>query len=326
MPEFTAPPANPIAAVTPLLATKLRAPRPRAGLMQRVRLLELLDRGLDRPVSLVSAPAGFGKTSLLSAWRSSPTGSQCCLAWLTLDDGDNDPVRFWQYAVSALAMVLPGIGEGVLTLLRSIAQAPGGDRGVGWPEAIATGLINDLDAIAEGGAQPCRPLIFVLDDYHTIRNQAIHDSVAFFIEHLPPQAHLILLTRADPPLPLARLRVRDQLVEIRAADLRFHADEVEAFLNQIAALNLPTDAVISLAARTEGWAAGLHLAALSLQGRDMQFRERFIKGVQGDTTSRFQLPGGRSAGTPAAGGAALPAAHLDLGLPHRAAVRCDRRC
>ncbi len=147
---------------------------------------------------------------------------------------------------------------------------------------FATSLINDLAGPFDGTAEePEPPLVLVLDDYHTIRNQAIHDSVAFFVEHLPSHVHLVILSRADPPLPLARLRVRDQLVELRAADLRFRPDEIEAFLNQVMHLSLPKDAVEGLAARTEGWAAGLHLAAISLQGRDASFRERFIQDFRG---------------------------------------------
>lgn len=269
------------AAGIPLLATKLRAPRARPGLLQRPHLLKLLLRSLDRPVCLVSAPAGFGKTSLLSGWCASAAGGDCRLAWLTLDEGDNDPVRFWSYAAAALGAAQPGVGEGVRALLRSVAQAPAGQAGFGWLEAAATGLINDLDRCAADYAGASLPLILVLDDFHTVRNQAIHNALAFFIDYLPPYVHLVLLTRADPPLPLARLRARDQLVEIRAADLRFRAEESAAFLNQVAALDLSPEAVANLAARTEGWAAGLHLAALSLQGRDAPARERFIKEFRG---------------------------------------------
>jgi len=270
------------AAGLPLLATKLRAPRARPGLLQRPHLLNLLLRSRDRPVCLVSAPAGFGKTSLLSGWCSSAAGGDCRLAWLTLDEGDNDPVRFWHYAAAALGAAQAGVGEGVRALLRSVAQAPAGPAGFGWFEAVATGLINDLDrCAADHAGAAARPLFLVLDDYHTIRNQAIHNTLAFFIDYLPPYVHLVLLTRADPPLPLARLRARDHLVEIRAADLRFRAEESAAFLNQVAALDLPPEAVANLAARTEGWAAGLHLAALSLQGRDAPARDRFIKEFRG---------------------------------------------
>ncbi len=279
---FVASAAGDTATGIPLLATKLRAPRARPGLMQRPHLLDLLLRSLDRPVCLVSAPAGFGKTSLLSAWCSSATGGDCRLAWLTLDDGDNDPVRFWHYAAAALGAAQPGVGEGVRALLRSVAQAPTGHNGFGWLEAVATGLINDLDrCAAEQAGSLALPLFLVLDDYHTIRNQAIHNALAFFIDYLPAHVHLVILTRADPPLPLARLRARDQLVEIRAADLRFRAAESAAFLNQVAALNLSPEAVAGLIARTEGWAAGLHLAALSLQGRDAQAQEHFIREFRG---------------------------------------------
>ncbi len=267
--------------VLPVLATKLRAPRVRTALVQRPRLQALLQRGLDRPLSLISAPAGFGKTSLLGAWRVATGGHDCCLAWVSLDEADNDPVRFWQYAVAAFDSVLPGVGEGAQSLLRSISQSPSGQGGVGWLEAVATALINDLAAVEELQNAVEQTLVLALDDYHTIRNPVIHDSIAFFVEHLPPHVHLVILTRADPPLPLARMRARDQLVEIRASDLRFSADETEAFLNRVMALGLPADAVKSLESRTEGWPAGLLLAALSLQGREEPFRDRFINDFKG---------------------------------------------
>jgi LuxR family maltose regulon positive regulatory protein len=191
-------------------------------------------------------------------------------------------VRVGHSPAAALGAAQAGVGDGVRALLRSVAQAPAGQAGFGWFETAATGLINDLDRCATDPAgAAARPLILVLDDYHTIRNQAIHNALAFFIDYLPPYVHLTLLTRADPPLPLARLRARDQLVEIRAADLRFRPEEAAAFLNQVAALDLPPEAVANLAARTEGWAAGLHLAALSLQGRDAPARERFVKEFRG---------------------------------------------
>jgi LuxR family maltose regulon positive regulatory protein len=177
---------------------------------------------------------------------------------------------------------MPGIGEGARSLLRSTSQTTSGQSGAAWLQVLATSLINDLvGPLGDTAEEPEPPVVLVLDDYHTIRNQAIHDSLAFFVEHLPFHVHLVILSRADPPLPLARLRVRDQLVELRAADLRFRPDEIEAFLNQVMRLKLPKDAVEGLAARTEGWAAGLHLAAISLQGRDASFRERFIQDFRG---------------------------------------------
>jgi LuxR family maltose regulon positive regulatory protein len=241
----------------------------------------MLRRGLDRPLTLISAPAGFGKTSLVGAWRTSVGEHGCSMAWLTLDDGDNDPVRFWYYAASALESVRPGAAATARSLLLSIGQAPLGQDGPGWLEAVVAALINDLAAAAEAQGQDAAPLVWVLDDYHTIRHPAIHDSLAFFIEHMPHHVHVIILTRADPLLPLARLRARDLLVELRAADLRFSATETEVFLNQVMALGLPAAEVRTLEARTEGWAAGLRLAALSLRGRDVPLRDRFISDFSG---------------------------------------------
>jgi len=289
-------PSGNIADPIPLLATKLRVPRVRAGLVQRPHLLDQLCRSFDRPVTLISAPAGFGKSTLLGHWIAEcrtpasewklpvPFEAACAprWCWLALDEGDNDPVRFWRYAVAAFNTVVPGIGEGVRSLLRSTSQTSSGQSGAAWLQVLATSLINDLvGPHGDMAEEPEPPVVLVLDDYHTIINQAIHDSVAFFVEHLPSHVHLVILSRADPPLPLARLRVRDQLVELRAADLRFRPDEIEAFLNQVMRLKLPKDAVEGLSARTEGWAAGLRLAAISLQGRDASFRERFIQDFRG---------------------------------------------
>jgi LuxR family maltose regulon positive regulatory protein len=294
--EPSAPSRGTLADPLPLLATKLRVPRVRAGLVRRPHLLDLLCRSFDRPVTLISAPAGFGKSMLLAHWiaecrtlpaegmlsQASPLPCAPRWCWLALDDDDNDPVRFWRYAVAAFNAVAPGAGEEARSLLRSTAQTASGQSGPAWLQAVATSLINDL-ADPQGAESEASgaPVVLVLDDYHTIRSRAIHDSVAFFVEHLPANVHLVILSRADPPLPLARLRVRDQLIEIRAADLRFRPDEAEVFLNQVMQLALPAEAVESLAARTEGWAAGLHLAALSLQGRDARYQERFIQDFRG---------------------------------------------
>ncbi len=237
---------------TPLLSTKLFLPLARDTLVPRPRLITHFDDGLTRPLTLVAAPAGSGKTTLISEWRISERGRAHALAWLSLDPDDNDPVRFLTYLIAALATARPGFGEAARALLNS-AQPPA-------PKAILAYLIDEL-----GGLDA--PLALVLDDYHVITAQPVHETVAFLLDHRPPLLHLVILTRADPPLPLARLRARDQLAEIRAADLRFTTVEAAAFLNQNRGLSLSPADVEALEARTEGWIAGLQLAALALKGR-----------------------------------------------------------
>ena len=240
---------------TPLLTTKLYIPpvRPdpstglRTRLVSRPRLVERLNAGLHRKLTLISAPAGFGKTTLLSEWASGWS-----VAWLSLDEGDNDPVRFWAYFVSALQTVHECVGEAALATLQSPQPPP--------IEAILTALINEIAAVPD-------PLALVLDDYHLITAQPIHEALTFLLDHLPPQVHLAIATRADPPLPLARLRARGQLTELRATDLRFTPTEAAAFLNGVMGLGLSVDDIAALDARTEGWIAGLQMAALSMRGR-----------------------------------------------------------
>ncbi|MEJ2208035.1 MAG: LuxR C-terminal-related transcriptional regulator [Anaerolineae bacterium] len=261
----------------PLLATKLHTPPLRSDLVSRQRLLDRLDSGLRRKLTLVSAPAGFGKTTLLGEWQASPQGQSLSLAWVLLDEQDNDPVRFWGYVLAALERACPGCSPGAEALLHGLS--PRGTRSVAERSepmrSVLTALVNDLvDALV-------RPLILVLDDYHTINSPAIHDMLAFLINYLPASAHVAILTRADPPLPLARLRARGELLELRAADLRFTDEEAELFLNRAMALDLPADAVSTLDARTEGWAAGLKLAALSLQGLDRAEARRFVDAFEG---------------------------------------------
>ncbi|TFV79603.1 helix-turn-helix transcriptional regulator [Blastococcus sp. CT_GayMR20] len=234
----------------PLLETKLHVPRGRRGLVPRGRLTERLDRGAEAALTLVSAPAGFGKTTLLTEWLAAAAGSRS-VAWLSLDDRDNDPVVFWTYVVAALQAVVPGVGVGASALLES--QAP--------TETVLSSLLNDLAGVQDD-------VFLVLDDYHLIEARAVQDGMAFLLDHLPAQAHLVLATRADPPLPLARVRARGDLVEVRVADLRFTADEAATYLAEGMGLVLtPADAA-ALEARTEGWIAALQLAALSLQGRE----------------------------------------------------------
>ena len=234
-----------------LLATKLHVPRPRPGFVPRPRLVQALGEGLARRLILVCAPAGSGKTALLAGWA--PSGNRP-VAWLSLDAADNDPVRFWRHTVAALDRARPGIGERVGPLLGPPAPASF--------EGLVTALINDLAAQPGDGE-----VLLVVDDYHLIDAQQVHASLAFLLDHLPPGLHLVLASRADPPLPLARLRAGGQLAELRAGDLRFTAEEAAALLHDAIGADLPAAAVAALAARTEGWAAGLQLAALSLAGQ-----------------------------------------------------------
>ena len=237
-----------------LLATKLHVPRSRPGLVERPRLAERLDEGLGNGVVVVVAPAGYGKSVLLSEWI---RGGARPAGWLSLDGGDNDPARFWRHALAALERLRPAISERVGPLA--------GPQSSPSFEPLVTALINDL---ARGSAAD--EGVLVLDDYHLIRSDAVHTSIGFLLEHRPPQLQVVLASRSDPPLPLARLRARGQLAEVRAADLRFTIGEAGALLQHLTAdpnQLLPDDVVSALAARTEGWAAGLQLAALSLRGQ-----------------------------------------------------------
>ena len=229
-----------------LLATKLHVPRPQPGFVPRPRLVEALGEGLARGRVLVCAPAGFGKTALLADWA---RGGGRPVAWLGLDGGDSDPARFWRYAVAALDRARPGLAGRVGPL-----PPPSF-------EGLVTALINEL--AADPGPDE---VLLVLDDYHLVDSGPVHESVAFLLENLPPGLRVVVSSRADPPLPLARLRARGQLAELRAADLRFTSEEAGALLGEAAGPGLPGTAVTALVARTEGWAAGLQLAALSLQG------------------------------------------------------------
>ena len=232
-----------------LLETKLHVPRPRPGFVPRQRLAEALGEGLARRLILVCAPAGSGKTTLLADWASSGNRP---VAWLSLDAADNDPVRLWRHVVAALDRARPGIGERVGPLLGPPAPASF--------EGPVTALINELAAQRGDGE-----VLLVLDDYHVIDAQPVHGSLGFLLEHLPRGLHLVLASRADPPLPLARLRAGGHLAELRAGDLRFTTAETAALFRESAHADLPAAAVAALAARTEGWVAGLQLAALSLR-------------------------------------------------------------
>jgi LuxR family maltose regulon positive regulatory protein len=207
--------------------------------------------GLNRPGSftLLSGPAGFGKTTLLSEFVAQ---LQQPAAWLSLDEGDNDPIRFWTYLIAACQTVQNGAGESALALLSSpLLQAY---------QVFPAALINDLVRLD-------RDLVLVLDDYHAIQNATIHTAFSFLLEHLPGKLHIVVSTRVDPPWPLARFRARNQLVEVRAQDLRFTTEEAASFLNRMVGLNLTTEDVAALKERTEGWVAALQLAALSMKER-----------------------------------------------------------
>ena len=251
-----------------LLETKFYVPRPRRGLVPRPRLSERLDRGTASKLMLVSAPAGFGKTTLLTEWLAAgpaAPGNERLAAWLSLDRADNDPASFWAYVIAALRTVASGVGESALALLQAPQPPP--------IETVLTALLNDLAAIAAD-------IVLVLDDYHVIDAREVQDGMAFLLDHLPPGLHVVIASRADPALPLARLRARGELAEIRAAELRFTPDEAAAYLNEMMGLQLTARDVAALEARTEGWIAALQLAALSMQGRDDV--AGFIAGFAGD--------------------------------------------
>jgi LuxR family maltose regulon positive regulatory protein len=233
-----------------LLATKLHVPGPPPGFVPRRRLVQALGEGLARGRMLVCAPAGFGKTALLADWARSG-GHR--VAWLSLDEADNDPARFWRHALAALDRAYPGIAERAGPLLGPPAPLSF--------EGLVTALINEL--AADPGPDE---VLLVLDDYHLVDSGPVHEPVAFLLENLPPGLRVVVSGRADPPLPLARLRARGHLAELRAADLRFTPEEAAALLGETAGPGLPAVAVAALTARTEGWAAGLQLAGLSLRG------------------------------------------------------------
>lgn len=250
-----------------IINTKLYIPQTRTTLIHRPRLVERLNEGMQSKLTLLSAPAGFGKTTLVSEWLS---GCGHPAAWLSLDEADSELTHFLTYLAAALQTLNPNLGAGLLGYLHN-PQPPA-------VEAMLTGLVNEIAAFAN-------IFILVLDDYHVVDSKAVDEALAFILDHLPPCMHLLITTREDPRLPLARLRARGQMTEIRAADLRFSAEEAGAFLNQMMNLNLSAENIAALETRTEGWIAGLQLAALSMRGRaDLN---RFIEVFTG--SHRFVL-------------------------------------
>jgi LuxR family transcriptional regulator, maltose regulon positive regulatory protein len=237
-----------------LLSTKLAPPRSHPSLVSRGPLLARLDEGLEHKLTLLSAPAGFGKTTLVSEWIAarSERKDQPPVAWVSLDAGDNDPVRFWRYVITACQVLDTAAGESALALLRTARRLPF--------ETVLTTLINDLAQLGHKG-------VLVLEDYHVITSPQIHEVMAYFIDHLPEMLNMLILTRSDPPLPLARLRAHNDLYELHAADLRFSLEETQTFLGQALPFPLTLEAITRLEARTEGWVAGLRLLTLALQGR-----------------------------------------------------------
>ncbi|MGW2820364.1 LuxR C-terminal-related transcriptional regulator [Streptomyces sp. NPDC001443] len=249
---------------SPLIETKLYRPRIRQGAVARPRLGEFLSRGAKSRMTLVSAPAGFGKTTAVAEWLAGAADGQRSAAWLSLDARDSRPASFWTYLVTALQRAVPGVGAGALPLLQSAQPAI---------ETVLATVLNELGALTN-------PLDLILDDYHLADTPDVRTGMTFLLEHLPPRVHLVICTRADPALPLARLRARGELVELRAADLRFTAEETAAYLDEAVGPQLAARDVEALEQRTEGWIAALQLAALSLRGREDV--SRFVAGFAGD--------------------------------------------
>jgi len=251
--------------IGPLVETKLYIPKPKPTLVERPRLIERLRHGAESKLTLVSAPAGFGKTTLLAEWLTASASDARSPAWLALDPADSQAGTFWTYLITALRTGAPGVGASALRLLAEPQPPP--------IETVLATLVNELSALPND-------VVLVLDDYHAVDAPDIQSGMEFLLDHLPPKMHLVIATRADPALPLGRLRARGELTEIRAADLRFTPDEAAAYLNEVMGLDLSARDIEALEGRTEGWIAALQLAALSMQGRDDV--AGFIAGFAGD--------------------------------------------
>lgn len=254
-----------------LLQTKLYVPLTRSSLVPRQHLLAKLNSGLTGRLTLVAAPAGFGKTTLIARWgQQLAEAKEWAFAWLSLDEGDNEPVNFFGYVIAALQTIDSRLGQSASELL----QSPQIDS----MRMVLTALLNDITDASQA-------IVLVLDDYHLIANPDGHEGIGFLLDNAPPHFHLVLLSRADPPFSLARWRARQQMTEIRQDDLRFTHDEAMHFLQRLMALDLPESAVSALEKRTEGWVAGLQMAALALQGTGSQqvrgYAEQFIRDFSG---------------------------------------------
>lgn len=236
---------------SPLITTKLLIPSPCQGLVSRLALLNCVSKGISGKFTLISASSGYGKTTLMAAWCET-RGQDFPLAWISLDKGDNDPFRFLSYLIAAFQNIQDGFGGDTSAMMQG-AQNP-------TDESILSVLVNELSTVSHDFA-------LVLEDYHVIKLREIHQIMVFLLDHMPPQMHLVILTRSDPPFPLARMRARGEMMEIRAHNLRFSSDETTIFLNKNLGLNLADENIQILLDRTEGWITGLQLAALSIQGR-----------------------------------------------------------
>jgi LuxR family maltose regulon positive regulatory protein len=233
-----------------LRRTKLNVPPPRQRLVRREKLLEWLDRESCRPLTLISAPAGFGKTTLLTSWQHAQEGRRFHTSWLSLDDEDNDPVRFFYYVVAALQVVEPGIGRALLGLFGYVKVPAARD--------LMSMLLNELQ-------ESTTPLLLVLDDYHVIRNPEIDQAIAYLVDHAPETLRLFIATREEPRLPLARWRAQQKIAEVDLENLRFSREEAASFLQHTMGLELDTGTARLLEVRADGWIAGLQMAALSIQ-------------------------------------------------------------